>query len=229
MKIGGLQKLTLLDFPGKMACIVFTKGCNFRCPFCHNASLVSHGGSEEYSVEEVLAFLEKRKKILDGVVLTGGEPLLHEVKPFLREVKKKGYAVKLDTNGTNPDTLKELVSEGLVDYIAMDIKNSPSKYDLTSGAKVEFDKIQKSVEFLKSGVVDYEFRTTVVKPLFEKSDFTAIGEWLDGVKRYFLQAFVDSGDLVSGEEMSAYSDEEMNEFLLEVQKRVPSAKIREKK
>jgi pyruvate formate lyase activating enzyme len=177
----------------------------------------------------VLAFLEKRKKILDGVVLTGGEPLLHEVKPFLRAVKEKGYAVKLDTNGTNPTALKELVSEGLVDYIAMDIKNSQGKYEQTSGAKVDLSKIEESVEFLKSGIVDYEFRTTVVKPLFNKSDFTAIGEWLDGAKRYFLQAFVDSGDLVSDEQMSAYSDEEMNEFLLEVKKRVPTAKIREKK
>lgn len=228
MKIGGLQKLTLLDYPGKMACIIFTAGCNFRCPFCHNASLVTHI-EEEISESEVLAFLEKRKKILDGVVITGGEPLLYDLEPFIRAIKEKGYLVKLDTNGSFPDRLKALVKKGLIDYVAMDIKNSPDKYALTAGASVDLEKIKESVEFLKSDAVDYEFRTTVVKPFFEKSDFTAIGEWIKGAKRYFIQSFTDSGDLVGAQQMSAYDKDEENEFLLEVQRSVPTATMRERK
>ena len=228
MKIGGLQKLTLLDYPGKMACIIFTAGCNFRCPFCHNASLVTHI-EEEISESEVLAFLEKRKKILDGVVITGGEPLLYDLEPFIRAIKEKGYLVKLDTNGSFPDRLKDLVKKGLIDYVAMDIKNSPDKYALTAGASVDLEKIKESVQFLKSDAVDYEFRTTVVKPFFEKSDFTAIGEWIRGAKRYFIQSFADSGDLVGAQQMSAYDKDEENEFLLEVKRSVPTATMRERK
>ena len=228
MKIGGLQKLTLLDYPGKMACIIFTAGCNFRCPFCHNASLVTHI-EEEISESEVLAFLEKRKKILAGVVITGGEPLLYDLEPFIRAIKEKGYLVKLDTNGSFPDRLKDLVKKGLIDYVAMDIKNSPDKYALTAGASVDLEKIKESVEFLKSDAVDYEFRTTVVKPFFEKSDFTAIGEWIKGAKRYFIQSFTDSGDLVGAQQMSAYDKAEESDFLLEVQRLVPTATMRERK
>lgn len=229
MRIGGLQKLTLLDFPGKMACIVFTAGCNFRCPFCHNASLVTHIGGDGESVESVLAFLDKRKKILDGVVLTGGEPLIYDVEPFLRAVKEKGYLVKLDTNGSFPDKLKDLVGKGLVDYVAMDIKNAPEKYAETVGTAVDLDAVKESVSFLLGGSVDYEFRTTLTKPFFTQGDMTEIGKWINGAKRYFLQSFVDSGDIVGECEMSAYSPEETEALLREVQDFVPSAALRERK
>ena len=196
MKFGGLQKLTLLDYPHKIACTVFTVGCNFRCPFCHNNSLVNCT-AEQISAEEILAFLQKRKNVLEGVCLTGGEPLMHDdVVDFVKEVKKLGYLVKLDTNGAYPHKLKQLVESGLVDYVAMDVKNSLDAYEQTVGAKVDLQAIQQSVGFLKSGVVDYEFRTTVTGNLHSEITIEQMGKWLAGAKVVYLQKFVDSGDLV---------------------------------
>lgn len=196
MKFGGLQKLTLLDYPQKIACTVFTVGCNFRCPFCHNNSLVQ-SNVDELSTEQILAFLRKRKPVLEGMCLTGGEPLLQkDVDVFLAEVKKMGYLVKLDTNGANPQKLKQLVQDGLVDYVAMDVKNSLERYSQTTGTKVDLDAICQSVDFLKSGVVDYEFRTTVTGNLHTEKSIEQMGKWLIGAKVVYLQQFVDSGDLV---------------------------------
>lgn len=196
MKFGGLQKLTLLDYPQKIACTVFTVGCNFRCPFCHNNSLVCNS-VEEISTEQILAFLRKRKPVLEGMCLTGGEPLLQkDVDLFLAEVKKIGYLVKLDTNGANPQKLKQLVELGLVDYVAMDVKNSLERYNQTAGANVDLDAICQSVDFLKSGVVDYEFRTTVTGNLHTEKSIEQMGKWLTGAKVVYLQQFVDSGDLI---------------------------------
>ena len=196
MKFGGLQKLTLLDYPHKVACTVFTVGCNFRCPFCHNNSLVNCT-AEQLSTEEILAFLNKRKNVLEGVCLTGGEPLLQEdVVEFLTEVKKLGYLVKLDTNGAYPQKLKQLVQLGLVDYVAMDVKNAPDAYEQTVGAKVDLQAIDQSVDFLKSGTVDYEFRTTVTGNLHNENTIEQMGRWLVGAKVLYLQQFVNSGDLV---------------------------------
>lgn len=196
MRIGGLQKLTLLDFPGHVACTVFLQGCNFRCPFCHNTSLVM--GTEEISEEEVLRFLNTRQGLLDGVAVTGGEPLLSAGLPdFLRKIKALGFKVKLDTNGSFPEKLRALIDEKLVDYVAMDIKNSPEKYAQTAGTDGMLDAVKESVSILMNGTVPYEFRTTVVDELHEPADFEAIGRWLAGAQHYYLQGFVDSGDILS--------------------------------
>lgn len=199
MRIDGLQTLTLLDYPGKVACTVFTSGCNMRCPFCHNASLVCGEVPPFMEKEEFFAFLKKRTGVLDGVCVTGGEPLLQEgLIPFLLEVKEKGFTTKLDTNGLLHDRLRAVVKAGAVDYVAMDIKNCKARYAETAGVPgLDLAPIEKSVQFLMEGSVDYEFRTTVVKELHDKADFDEIGQWLKGAKRYFLQSFKDSGDILS--------------------------------
>ena len=199
MRIDGSQTLTLLDYPGKVACTVFTSGCNMRCPFCHNASLVCGEVPPFMEKEEFFAFLKKRTGVLDGVCVTGGEPLLQEgLIPFLLEVKEKGFTTKLDTNGLLHDRLRAVVEAGAVDYVAMDIKNCKARYAETAGVPgLDLAPIEKSVQFLMEGSVDYEFRTTVVKELHNKADFDEIGRWLKGAKRYFLQSFKDSGDILS--------------------------------
>lgn len=228
MKIHGLQKLTLLDYPEKVACTVFFAGCNFLCPFCHNASLVVDIPREPSITEEAFfAFLKKRQGILDGVCITGGEPLLQDgMEAFIRQIKELGYAVKLDTNGSFPDKLKNLVSKNLIDYVAMDIKNSLDTYDITAGTDGRYlDAIQESVAFLKEGSVPYELRTTVTKNFHKKENMKRIGQWLQGTEKYVLQSFVDSGDLI-GSNMEGCSEEEMKEFLSIVKSYIPNAKIR---
>lgn len=214
MRICGLQKLAMVDFPGKVAATVFTGGCNLRCPFCHNAPLVTRlEEAERWEETEVLSFLAQRRGLLEGVVLSGGEPLLQEgVEDFLAKVRALGYAVKLDTNGCYPQRLKGILDAGLVDYVAMDIKNSLAKYPETVGCP-GFDTapVEESVRLLMEGSVDYEFRTTAVKPFHTPQDIEVIGQWLSGAPRYFLQTFVDSGNLV-GEGCSAFSPEEMQEL-----------------
>ena len=214
MNIQGFQKLTLLDFPGKMACTVFTAGCNLRCPFCHNSRLViDPEKTSEYSVDEILAYLKKRQGILDGVAITGGEPLLQpDIDEFIKKVRELGFAVKLDTNGTFPDRLKALVEQGLLDYVAMDVKNSPSGYSETVGiGGYDISKIQESIGFLLENKVDYEFRTTVVREFHSVFEIDGIGKMIKGAKRHYLQAFVDSGELI-GFDLSAVPKEEMLEM-----------------
>lgn len=214
MRICGLQKLAMVDFPGKVAATVFTGGCNLRCPFCHNAPLVNRPeAAEELEEEAVLDFLAQRRGLLDGVVLSGGEPLLQPgAEEFLARVRALGYAVKLDTNGCYPQRLASILAAGLVDYVAMDIKNSREKYPETVGCPgFDTTPVEESVRLLMAGGVDYEFRTTAVKPLHTPQDIEAIGQWLTGAPRYFLQTFVDSGDLV-GEGCGAFSPEEMREL-----------------
>lgn len=228
MRIDGLQKMTLLDFPGKVACTVFTGGCNFRCPFCHNALLVTKLPEKpDYSEDEILSFLEKRTGLLDGVAITGGEPLLNpDISDFIRKIRSMGYAVKLDTNGSFPERLKAIVGEGLVDYVAMDIKNRKEKYAETIGLKnLDLSKIEESVEFLKSGAVDYEFRTTVVEQFHTVEDIRAAAEWISGAKRYFLQNFVDSGELIC-EEVSGVDKETMLKMKSAAADFVPQTEIR---
>lgn len=214
MLIKGLQKLTLLDYPGKTACTVFTAGCNFRCPFCHNASLVTDIDDDRISEEEFFGFLSKRQGILDGVAITGGEPTLQpDLKDFLKKIKDMGYSIKLDTNGYRPQVLKDVVSSGLVDYVAMDIKNSKEKYALTCGLdSMDMAKIEESIEFLMNGKVDYEFRTTVVKELHNEDDIQDIVSWIKGAKRYYLQGFTDSGDLI-GTGYSGYDKNTLQKLL----------------
>ncbi|MBQ7356890.1 MAG: anaerobic ribonucleoside-triphosphate reductase activating protein, partial [Clostridia bacterium] len=196
MILSGLQKLTLLDFPGRIAATVFTRGCNMRCPFCHNASLVV-GGADIIPEDEFFAFLESRRGRLGGVCVSGGEPTLQADLPrFIEKIKAMDFEVKLDTNGTNPDMLSSLIDGGLLDYVAMDIKSSPEGYARVSGVSPDMEKIKRSIELLLSDKIDYEFRTTVAKPLFSTGDFVEIGKLIKGAKRYYLQGFLDSGDLI---------------------------------
>ena len=227
MIIQGLQKLTLLDYPGRLAATVFLGGCNFRCPFCHNASLVLGRGEENISEDELFAFLEGRRGKLTGVCVTGGEPTLYKELPtFIKKIKDMGYSVKLDTNGTNPNMLIALVEDGLIDYVAMDIKNSKEKYPLTAGvADLDIAPIEKSVEYLLSGAVEYELRTTVVREYHTAGDFEKIGEWIKGARAYFLQNFKDSGDLILPS-LTGHDTKTVAEFLRVVSAYVPNAQIR---
>lgn len=228
MIISGLAKLTLLDFPGRTACTVFTGGCNFRCPFCHNAPLVIGDDVGGRLVEEdVLSHLRKRQGILDGVCITGGEPLLQrDIADFIKRIRELGYAVKLDTNGSFPEKLISLVEGGLIDYVAMDIKNSREKYGETVGLSgFDVTPICESVDFLKKGKIPYEFRTTVVREFHEKEDFHAIGEWLEGAKKYFLQAFSDKGELIQSG-LHGVEKPEMQAFAALLKGRIETVELR---
>lgn len=226
MKISGLQKLTLLDFPGKMACTVFTYGCNFRCPFCHNALLVTEQNSDSISEDEFFSFLKKRQGILDGVCISGGEPTLqNDLADFIRKIKALGYAVKLDTNGSRPEVLKELIKEKLLDYVAMDIKNSLQKYSLTCGCEVDTTPITESISVIKESGIDHEFRTTTVREYHSAEDFIKIADLLEGNSKYFIQHFEDSGNLI-GENLSAFSKEEMSFFAESIRNKLPNVAIR---
>ncbi len=204
MLIGGLQKMTLIDYPGKIAATVFTNGCNFRCPFCHNPELVHgsrftvHGDDRvEKQVDEFFGFLETRKGKLDGVCITGGEPTLQpDLVDFIKRIKELGFAVKLDSNGTRPDVLRELFEKKLVDYVAMDIKASPGNYQKVCGAKIDLERIKLSVDLIKNSRVDYEFRTTIVPGLHNEKEFEEVAEWLNGAKRYILQKYQDYGKIL---------------------------------
>lgn len=229
MLISGLQKLTLLDYPGRVACTVFTGGCNFRCPFCHNASLVlPEQMVQDTNEEEVLSFLKKRVGVLDGVAVTGGEPLLHkDIGAFLAKVKALGYSIKLDTNGSFPELLMELVREGLVDRVAMDIKNSPELYAHTVGLdKLDMAPIERSKEFLLTGTVDYEFRTTVVKGLHTQESLRGAAEWIKGAKEYYLQQFKDSGNVLNIAGLDAFNEKEMHALTEGLRDLVPSVQVR---
>lgn len=229
MKLCGLQTLTLLDFPGKVACTVFTGGCNFRCPYCHNASLVLlPEGHDVLDEADFFAFLRKRQGILDGVCVTGGEPLLQgDITAFLRRIRALGFFVKLDTNGSFPEQLRALVREGLVDYVAMDIKQVPDRYAGAIGIP-GFDaaKVEQSIDFLLSGAVDYEFRTTAVAELHRDGDFAAIGRRIRGAKRYFLQTFRAEGDLLTGDHLTAPARAQMEAWREEMAPFVETVKIR---
>ena len=219
MNIQGLQKLTLLDYPGKMACTVFTAGCNLRCPFCHNSRLVIKPPAEtQYTDEEIFSFLKKRVGVLDGVVVTGGEPLLQkDVSQFIAKIKELGFLVKLDTNGTMPEKLKELVSQGLIDYVAMDVKASPCGYGPAVGiGGYDVSKVGESISFLLENNVDYEFRTTVVREFHSVFAMHDLGKWIKGAKRHYLQAFKDSGELIGFglHEVPKDEMEEMRKILL---------------
>lgn len=228
MKIHGFNKLTLLDYPGKVACTIFTGSCNFRCPFCQNGNLVLFPDREPViSEEEVFKTLQKRQGILEGVCITGGEPTLSwDLPSFIMRIRSMGYMIKLDTNGYRPQVLKMLVQDGLLDYVAMDIKASPAKYGLAAGLQdLEILKIQESIEFLMSGAVDYEFRTTVTRELHQREDFEVIGKWLKGSRRYFLQGYRES-DTVIRPEFSSYSREQMEHFRELLLKYIPQVEVR---
>lgn len=230
MLLKGIQKLTLLDFPGKMACTVFSGGCNFLCPFCHNASLVIGERVRESATlpeEEFFAFLKKRRGILEGVCVSGGEPTLApDLLSFLNNIKELGFLIKLDTNGYRPSVLREAVEGGLVDYVAMDIKSSKAGYARAVGlSDFDISKIEESTDFLMQKRVPFEFRTTLVRELHTKADIVAIGEWLGGDESYFLQPFKDSGDVISSG-FSAYDEKETADLLNTLRAYIPNAQIR---
>ncbi len=228
MNINGFQKMTLLDFPGKVACTLFTGGCNMRCPFCHNASLVINGRERaEYSEEEILSYLKKRQGILEGVCITGGEPLLQtDIEEFITKVRQLGYKVKLDTNGAFPERLISLCKKGLIDYVAMDVKNCIDKYRETAGVDtLDTKKIEQSIDFLLENTIDYEFRTTVVKELHSTQDIEALSKRISGAKKYFLQPFVDSGDII-GDNLSTPDSAILDEMCKIASKYVHFVEIR---
>ncbi len=199
MKILGLQKTTLIDYPGKIACTIFLFSCNFQCGFCYNAELVNGKPTGCFSEEKIFDFLEKKKGKLDGVCITGGEPLLTIEKDFVKKIKEMGFLVKIDTNGSNPEKLKELIEEKLIDYVAMDIKNSKEKYNSTTQTEIDLNKIEESIKII-SKLDKYEFRTTVVSDLHTKNDIKEIGEWFKSLgikpKKYFLQGFKHDGNFI---------------------------------
>lgn len=213
MRLGGLQKTSLIDYPGKVCAIAFTIGCNFHCPYCHNPELVNET-VEEISVDDFFSFLKKRIGLLDAVTITGGEPTLHKDLPnFIKEIKDLGFLVKLDSNGTNPGMLQKIINEKLVDYIAMDIKSPLEKYSVTVGRPVEAQNIQTSVNLLKENNVPYEFRTTVVKSMLSPNDFHAIGKLIKGASDYYLQKFIPTKILNPGfHKKVTYTDAEFAEL-----------------
>ncbi len=225
--IQGLQKLTLLDVPGKVACTIFTGGCNFRCPFCQNSDLLSCNIVGAYSVDEVLKFLNGRTKLLDAVCISGGEPLLQpDLQDLLKEIKAMGYYIKLDTNGSFPDRLKAVVDAGLVDYVAMDLKNCTDRYSETIGMPPLYQaKIEESIDFLLSDAIPYEFRTTVVRELHRTEDIIKAAERIKGAAKYYLQGFVDSEHVLQ-QGLSAYSAQEMETIRQNILHLVPNALLR---
>jgi len=227
MKIHGLQKMTLLDFPGRVACTVFFGGCDMRCPYCHNAELLDGTAPAVMDDEELLAFLKKRQGLLDGVCFTGGEPLLQKDLPeFAAKVRNLGYPVKLDTNGNHPDRLEKMIREGLVQYVAMDIKNSPERYAETAGLRqMDLAPIRESVSLLMEGRTDYEFRTTAVAELHDDESFEQIGQWIKGAKRYYLQRFTDR-DTVPFQGLHSPEKEKMEHWAEIVRPYVPAVELR---
>jgi pyruvate formate lyase activating enzyme len=228
MKICGIQKVTLLDFPGHVACTIFLGGCNFNCPYCHNSSLIrSNLADEVLTKEELYEYLSRRKGLLDGVAITGGEPLLHnEIVDLIKSIKDLGYKVKLDTNGSFPEKLKHLVDEKLVDYVAMDIKNTLEKYPLTIGCNTDISKVKESIKILMNSDIEYEFRTTVVKDYHEIADFHKIGEMIKGAQRYFIQSYKYQ-DSVRIKTLSAMTKEELQVCVSIVKEYVENSSLRE--
>ena len=227
MKICGMEKFSMVDFDGYIACTVFTPGCNFRCPFCHNAALVT-GQAAEISESEVFDYLNKRKGLVDAVCITGGEPTLQpDLKDFIVRVRALGYKVKLDSNGTNPAVLEELIAEGLLDYVAMDIKSDFETYGDVIGVQnaALLDRVKKSIEILKASPIDFEFRTTAIKEFHSEKNFAAIAEIVRGAKKFFIQKFKDGeNNLTQG--LHELPEEEAKKFLAEVQKTVPKTGLR---
>ena len=232
MIIAGLQKLTLTDFPGNVACIIFLKGCNFRCPYCQNSELIDHKIDDNYILkEEVFDFLKKRQGFLEGVVVTGGEPTVSKDLPeLIKEIRDLGYKIKLDTNGTNPEMLKELFDKKYIDYVAMDIKNVKDKYLETAGLSKKaneklLENIEKSIQILKQSNIDHEFRTTIIKKYHNIEDLENINEMIGKDEKYYLQNFEDS-EYVLDHKLQAFSEDELNEINKIIKKKFPKTSVR---
>ena len=227
MQIYGLQKMTLLDYPEHVAATVFLNGCDFKCPYCHNFELVDGTARPLMEEEEFFSFLEKRKGILDGIAISGGEPCLHKELPdFIRRIRAMGFLVKLDTNGYHPEMLSNLIEEHLVDYVAMDIKNSFSKYGITVGVPdLDTEPVRRSIDILMNLDRDYEFRTTVIKEFHEEKDFEEIGEMIRGAKKYFLQQYT-CRETVPDQTLNPPSEDDLKQYLVVLSKNVPNARLR---
>ena len=228
MNIVGLDKLSLLDYPDHVCCIVFTKGCNMRCPFCHNSELVLNDNSQNTMDESfVYKFLEKRKGLIDGVCITGGEPTLqHDLKDFIIGVRELGYKVKLDTNGLYPSILIDLIENDLLDYVAVDIKNSFDKYAMTCGIpNIDTKKIQQTIDYLKNSDIDYEFRTTILKGYHTETDMRKLSEMLSGCKHYYLQKFLKVDSIIDSR-CEELTDNEIAMYLNVVREKIPNAEVR---
>ncbi|MCK4365209.1 MAG: anaerobic ribonucleoside-triphosphate reductase activating protein [Thermoplasmatales archaeon] len=228
MKIGGFQKTSLLDYPKEISAIIWTVGCDFRCPFCYNKDLVLDN-VENIPKEEIFAFLKKRRGLLDGLVISGGEPLMQkDIVQFAEKVKKLGYLIKIDTNGMYPEKLKELIDKKLVDYIAMDVKAPKNKYDNLTGVKTNIKKIGESIEIIKNSNIDYEFKTTFAPGLLGKQDIIDIAKWLEGSKRYYLQQFKSDAPLISSklQNVEPYSRDELIETLNDIKPYFENCEVR---
>ncbi len=227
MNISGFQKLTLLDYPQKVACIIFTQGCNFKCPFCHNADLIDVNKKGTISEDEIFDYLEKRKGVIEGVSITGGEPLLQkDISRFISKVKSLGYKVKIDTNGSDSEKLKKLIEAGLIDYVAMDIKSTFDKYDITSGKRVSIENIKKSIKIIEESKIDYEFRTTLVKGYHNIEDIKEICKMFNKKSKYYLQNFIKS-DGVLNKNLSGLSIEELEKIRKELKIIYPNILFRD--
>ena len=227
MKIAGLQKLTLLDYPHQTACIIFTQGCNFKCSFCHNSGLIPLKGDNLISEEELFAYLKKRKNILDGVVISGGEPTIQkDLKEFILKIKELGYLVKLDTNGTNYELLKDLIDNHLVDYIAMDIKSTFDEYEKIIQKKVNLDNIEKSIKLLKKSDIDHEFRTTIIKDIHDIDTILKICKYLGENEKYYLQNFQQS-EFVINKDLESFSKEELINIQKIIKDKYPNVIVRD--
>lgn len=227
MTISGIQKLTLLDYPELTSCLIFTQGCNFRCPYCQNSSLILDKNEDgKIDEEEIFAYLEKRKKLIDGICISGGEPLLQkDLEKFIIKVKNKGFKVKLDTNGSNPNKLKKFIDKNLVDYVAMDIKNSFDKYDETIGMKIDIDKVKDSIEILKKSKIDYEFRTTIVKEYHTLQDIENICNYIGKDSKYYLQNYRYC-ETVIDKSLHGFKEEELLAMKEKLNKKYPNLIVR---
>lgn len=227
MKISGMEKLTLLDYPSKTACLIFTQGCNLKCPFCQNSALLDTNHDGIIDENEVLAYLDKRKGIIDGICISGGEPLIQkDVEKFIKRVKEKGFQVKLDTNGSNPKKLKDLIDKKLIDYVAMDIKNDFTDYGKTAGIeKINTNKIKESIKILESSDIEYEFRTTIVKELHDLKKIENICKYINRKSKYYLQNYRDSITVLQ-KGLTGFSDKELQEIKEKLSKKYPNVMIR---
>lgn len=225
MKIAGLQKLTLLDYPSKVACIIFTQGCNYKCPYCQNSGLIAHSNEDLIDEEEIFEYLDKRKKVLDGIVISGGEPTIQkDLKSFMKRVKDKGYLIKLDTNGSNPNFVEEVINERLVDYIAMDIKNVLEEYKDVTDVNPNINNLKRSIEIIKNSNIEHEFRTTIIKNIHNIDKILKICEYV-GDDKLFLQNFVQSENVL-GKLLKPFTEEELIEIDKILKEKYPNVKIR---
>ena len=225
MRVAGFQKLTLLDYPSKVACIIFTQGCNYKCPYCQNSVLIKFNDDELIDEEEIFAYLNKRKGIIDGIVITGGEPTIQkDLKDFIRKVKDLGISVKLDTNGSNPKVVEDLINEGLVDYIAMDIKNVLELYKDVTDVNPNIDNLKQSIELIKNSPIEHEFRTTIIKPIHNIDKILKICSYVEG-ERVFLQNFVRSENVL-GKCLEPFSETELIEIDNIIKEKFPNVRIR---